>query len=358
MFTFFESVAYDQHMPWLETNRDDKKFRNILMKMGKSHAFDTPAFFKMMKIIHDEKILVLNPALLKECDTFAALSIQSDIKNKASLFTEVIETTPRLQFYILLAGHCVSASIAEFNVQITTHFPIKDQQVENHYPKYLINHSLKVLSDLLGNMHGMSVEHEEDAEIIRIMMLAICVVFFEIININVNLYEPFHVNFNAALGLNLLKTLSNSGGISSERIAKEIIRKYYVDGRFITSEKNINTILTADIVRQSNDDFNPELTSPMDLFQLVNNMNLDIWEIKEEIKTGNFQVKGSISQGEPDDDALITAKEAMKILGIKTSSTLNYHISHGHLKCKKVKHKNYYFKKEVENLAGRSIEKR
>ncbi len=172
--TTLEEIAYNQLMPWLSSEAENLRYREILRLVDYPEMQNCTQFFAALTNAYSTLKLPLGSELQQEWQMFAGLESNRKGNKIADMLTKYRQSCPKVMFYLLLTGNLISSCILYID-QTLIKYP------GNSFRIYFLNRIIKKIKYSLGVRAINATVGENDLLILKIHKLSLVAIYLELL---------------------------------------------------------------------------------------------------------------------------------------------------------------------------------
>ncbi len=196
-FVTFESILSDSLMPWLEENRDEKKFRLLLQHLHQPP--DAATYFAQLIIAFHELDIHLKGNLLLEWKELSEVKSLKHYPDTVQPFLSYLSNQPRLNFYYLLTGNALKSYLAVIQNNMEQ---IQEVMLKKHYCMQV----MKAISERMTQLIALRINDKDDRSIVLRALVALALLFTITAGQYGNFIEPAFLRIQEADLKNIYKS--------------------------------------------------------------------------------------------------------------------------------------------------------
>jgi excisionase family DNA binding protein len=333
-FITFNSIIFNELMPWLPENQDEEKFRFLLHNLAPVLAKEYSLFFTGLPVACHHIRIKTGRKLVAEWALFTALTNQVPLLPVHS-FVNTDDTNPKLVFYNFLLENTVSACYS-FMVNLMA----EDQS--DTLRKHRIMNWMKAISDMIVNTQILRPEQQTDMIICRRLLAGLCALYAGIMNCFHEIIEPWILKICMADIKSILHKTSNDDEYTQSLYTS--LAGYYFPASVVQAPQAGGQPQVAPAMLTPGTD--KVLPVEYDLVKLIGEINSDVTGLKEVMSTAFKKQKESLTVPE---DRLIGSAEVCAKLGI-SKPTLQSYREKKHLSFTRIGSRYLYSANEVDAM--------
>jgi hypothetical protein len=172
--TTLEEIAYNQLMPWLSSEAENLRYREILRLFDYPGMQNCTKFFAALTNAYSTLKLPLGSELQQEWQIFGGLESNRKGNKIADMLTKYRQSCPKVMFYLLLTGNLISSCILYID-QTLIKYP------GNSFRIYFLNRIIKKIKYSLGVRAINATVGENDLLILKIHKLSLVAIYLELL---------------------------------------------------------------------------------------------------------------------------------------------------------------------------------
>jgi excisionase family DNA binding protein len=171
-FITFNSIIYDELMPWLPENADPEKFRQLMRISGLINIAKINLFFNCIPLAFSEMGITNKGILLKEWESFSELPVNGQQDDFFSLLLAEKEN-PRVDFYFLLTAVGTASYWALISTEVK-------RSCSKQYRKYFVMNTIKTLGDMIRFCRPPATADRDSFRITDRVKIALILLYLEL----------------------------------------------------------------------------------------------------------------------------------------------------------------------------------